>query len=162
EGYSQECGVVLCFTLGSELERYADQRGELALVRAPAQTQVFLEEELTTASHVDEGTTLARELAVGGRTVPGILQPGRVAADGTASASSLRWHDVAIGPGSGVVAWVGLVDGLSAGSDGVVFEVRADGQPVASMPVAPGAPLKALQADLRPFAGRKIELELRV
>ena len=58
------------------------------------------------------------------------------------------------------MTWLGLADGVSAGSNGVVFEVRVDGELVESRVVTPETPLRVLQVDLRPFAGRSVTLEL--
>jgi hypothetical protein len=162
EGYSRESGVVLAFVVSPDLESYAGFSGDLALVRAPESTQVFLEEELHVASRRDAGTELARGRTVGGRPLAGILQPPLSADGGSSRRSVLSWSDVALGPGSGLVAWVGLADDAGEGSDGVVFEVRVDGEPVRAETVLPGRPWKVLEVDLRRFAGRTVELELGV
>ncbi len=162
EGYSRDSGVALAFTLSSDLERYAGYRGDFARVRAPAQSEVYLEEELQHASARTSGVQLAPGRTVLGRPLDGILVPPQRADDGRLAAGRVSWNEVALGPGSGLVTWVGLADGASAGSDGVVFELRIDGELVHSQPVLPGAAWKVAQVDLRRFAGRSVTLELAV
>lgn len=167
EGYSQDSGVVLAFTLSAERESYRAHPGDLALVRAPERVEVFLEDELHNASRREGGIGLIREGLVGGQRLPGILQPPRSAPEAKAPApSALSWSGVKLGPGSGFVAWVGLADGSWERSDGVTFQLLVDGELVKARVLGPeerNAPRwRPFQVDLRPFAGREVELELRV
>ena len=162
EGYSRDCGVVLAFVLAPDLERYADFRGDFAEVRAPAQREIYLGEELQHASALSPGVALVAGRTVLGRPLDAILAPPRTPPAGGARPSRVSWSHVALGPGSGLLAWVGLEDEASVGSDGVVFEVRVDGELVHGQSVQPGVAWKVLQIDLRRFAGRSVELELAV
>jgi hypothetical protein len=162
EGYSRESGVALAFVLSSDLESYAGFRGDLVLVRAGERREVFLEDELAHASVRTRGVALTRERGVLGRRLPGILLPPVEGPDGAAAPGRLAWRDVELDAGSGLLTWVGLADGESAGSDGVVLEVLVDGEPVrAGEIVTSGTPWRVQQLDLRSFAGRRVELELR-
>ncbi len=166
EGYSEDSGVVLAFSLGSGREELPP--ADFVSPRADGEVRVFLEGELQHASRRDPGIALARDLVVAGRSLNGILQPPRPPRpdEGHASASSLAWSDVPLRQGAGFVAWVGVADAAWERSDGVVFELRVDGELVLARAVGPdesdGAHGRAFQADLRPFAGRTVELELRV
>lgn len=162
EGYSRDSGVALAFVLAPDFERYAGFRGDFVEVRAGAQSEIFLDQELVHASSRSEGIALAPGGTVLGRPLDGIAMPPRQTAEGEALPARVSWSGVALGPGSGLLAWVGLADEANAGSDGVVFEVRIDGELVHAQPVVPGTPWKVLQIDLRRFAGRSVELELAV
>lgn len=162
EAYSRDSGVALAFTLAPDLERYADFRGDFAEVRAPERREIYLEEELQHAHLRSSGVEPALGRRVLGRPLEGILLAPRRAGDGGLEPARLSWSDVTLGPGSGLVTWIGLADGAAAGSDGVRFEVRVDGQNVYEQLVLPGAPWRVVLVDLRPFAGRSVELELRV
>lgn len=162
EAYSRDSGVALAFTLAPDLERYTDFHGDFALVRAPARSEIYLEEELQHAHVRSPGVELVHGRTVLGRPLDGILVAPRRAADGSLAPARLSWSDVTLGPGSGLVTWIGLADGAAAGSDGARFEVRVDGQSVYAQDVLLGAPWRVVQVDLRPFAGRSVELELRV
>lgn len=167
EGYSRDSGVVLAFVLAPDLESYAGFRGDLALVRAAGEErEVFLEEELQHASVRTAGVALVRERRVRGRPMAGILVPppentGKSAGSVT-ERGRLAWQGIELDPGSGLLVWPGLVDGASEGSNGVVLEVRVDGELVRAATVLPGELPRAQQFDLRRFAGRRVELELSV
>jgi hypothetical protein len=162
EGYSTESGVALAFVLGTDLERYADFRGDFVRVRAGERREVELAEELASAHARSDGATLARERAVQGQPLAGLLVPPTLAADGTAQPGRVVWDGVELGTGSCVFAFLGLADGAAPDSDGVVFEVLADGELVDRQVVLPGARWKPKLFDLRRFAGRKVTLELVV
>lgn len=163
EGYSQDCGVALAWVLGRDRSgELADLPPERAWFRAPARSEVELAHELAHAARRTSGVAVARERFVGSRRLDGILVPPVAEADGSASSGRLLWRDVRIGPDAGLVSWPGLADGGAADSDGVTFEVRVDGQPLAHRAVRPGATPRPWLVDLRPFAGRTIELELAV
>ena len=156
EAYSRDSGVVLAFSIAYDLERYAGQRGEFVEVHASGPVEVFLEEELPNAARCGEEVECTSDHTVGGRRMRSILQRP------TAGASRVAWDGVRLGDGSGLRAMVGLADGVRAGSDGVVFEVRVDGELVHAQRAEPEGPWRLLQVDLRPFAGRSVELELAV
>jgi hypothetical protein len=174
EGYSRDSGVVLAYTLAREPELAPDRRGELVLVPAPVEAQVFLEDELQHAGRRDAGIALRPDATVGGRRIGAILQPPLPASAGTpAGPSSLAWEGVALGPGSGFLAWVGLADDVADGEAegggesgeraGVAFQLLLDGAPVKTLEVPAGERRwRLFQVDLRTFAGRTVELELRV
>ncbi len=166
EAHSRDSGVALAFVLAPDLERYRDFEGDFARVAARAQSEIFLEEELAHASLRTDGVALAPHRTVLGRPLDAIALPPRTTGGGAAQAARLAWSGVALGPGSGLIAWLGLDDqaGAEAGakSDGVVFEVRVDGELVHGQPVLPGSPWKVVQIDLRRFAGRSVVLELSV
>jgi hypothetical protein len=156
EGYSRDSGVVLAFLLAQDPAEYDGFQGDRVHVRAGRERLVELAHELRHAEHTG-GAEVARERTVQGRSLPGLAlpAPGRIA-----------WRDVELGPGSGLLVWVGLDDAASAGADGARLEVRIDGESVASHVALPGAPWRVLQVDLRPFAGgadaagRRVTLEL--
>ena len=162
EGYSRDSGVVLSFVLSGEHERYEDFRGDYVETSAPSQSEVFLEEELSCADEREETTALVRDRTVAGVPLAAILQPPGEAAAGAPRKSALVWRDVPIGPGAGFLSWVGLADGESEGSDGVAFELRVEGELLLSLPAQPGARWRAFQVDLRPYAGRAVDIELGV
>lgn len=163
ESYSRDSGVALSYVLGHARELPAHFAGDFAEVRAPEEVEVFLEEELDYADERSPGCALVRDRRVLGRTLAGILQPPVVEAgvEG-ATASRLLWHDVAVGAGSGFLAWVGLADGAGDDSDGVVFELWVNGERVLAQPIQPRTAWTIFLADLRPFAGRTVDLEMRV
>lgn len=164
EGYSRDSGVVLAFLLGPEIERYRDFRGDLVRVRAGRETQIELAPELRHAEHT-AGAALAHDRTVQGRRMSGLVLPALAGDDGAAAPGRIAWRDVELGPGSGLLVWVGLDDAASAGSDGARLDVRVDGATVASQMVLPGAPWRVLQVDLRvpeEAARRRVTLELVV
>jgi hypothetical protein len=163
EGYSADSGVVLAFSVAHDLERHVGRPGEYVEVRATGEVEVFLEEELVNAARRDPGIERSVWNTIGGRPMRAILQPPLAsAAAGRSEPSRLAWKDVALGDGSGLLALIGLADGASAGSDGATFEVRIDGELVHAQRALPDRPWRLLQVDLRPFAGRTVELELAV
>jgi len=153
EGTSRETGVVLAFTLDAARTLPPGFVGDFVELRAPGGVRVPLELELAHAGLFCQAERTLSE-TVGGRPFPAILQQS-----GPAGAR-LVWEDVALGTGSGFMAWVGLADGRSQASDGVEFELRLDGEVLGRARVLPGMPWKLFQVDLRPFAGRKARLEL--
>jgi hypothetical protein len=161
EGYSRDSGVALAFVVGADLDSYAGFRGDFALVRAGAREEVSLEDELEHASSRSAGVALAPAGIVQGQRMAGIRVPP-AEAEGATRAGRIGWSGVEIGPGSWLVAWLGLEDVASAGSDGVACEVRVDGEVLERRLVQPGARWKVLEVDLRAFAGRRVELELAV
>jgi hypothetical protein len=166
ESYSRDSGVALSYVLGAARELPPVIDGDFAEVRAPEEVEVFLEEELDYADERSPGCAVVRDRRVLGRTLAGILQPpvveaGADAASG-ATASRILWRGVSLGAGSGFLAWVGLADGAGDESDGVVFELWVAGERVLAQPVQPRTPWTIFLADLRPFAGRTVDLELRV
>lgn len=160
EGYSRESGVALAFVLAPELESYADFHGDFARVRAGERSEVDLEDELEHAALRTSGIQRARPAIVHGQPMTGIRLPP----DRTGGTGRLVWSGVALGPGSGLVTWLGLEDGASADSDGVAVEVRVDGELVkpGRRLVQPGARWRRLAIDLGAYAGRRVELELDV
>jgi len=160
EGYSRTEGVALSFVLGEEREAYADFRCERVFVPGGGRSELSLEDELARATRT-EGVELARERTVLGRPLAGLLVEPRTDADGHAQRARVAWRDVPLGAGAGILAWVGLADGAEEG-DGALCEVRVDGQVIQSLRVLPGAPWKVLLADLQPYAGRRVALELAV
>lgn len=166
ESYSRASGVALAFVVGPELESYADFQGDFADARAGARDEVDLEEELRHASLLTSRVELARAGTVQGQRMASILvppapeqSPGQVH---DAGRGRLVWSGVELGADSWLVAWLGLQDGASEGSDGVAFEVRVDGEVVQRKSVPPGGRWRPWQVDLRAFAGRRVELELAV
>jgi hypothetical protein len=161
EGYSRDSGVALAFVLSPELESYADFRGDFARMRAGERDEVDLEAELEHATLRTGGIQRARPARVQGQPMTGIRLPpdGRSGARGR-----LAWSGVPLGAESWLIAWLGLEDGASAGSDGVALEVRVDGELVARgrRVVQPGVRWRRLEIDLAAFAGRRVELELDV
>lgn len=158
EGYSRDSGVALAFVLGGERALPADFQGDRVMVRAPERRVVTLAQELASASARTPGVVPAVNRTVLGRRIDGLcLAP---VADG--EPACLEWRDVELHEGSAVSAWLGLADDASAGSDGATCAVRVDGALVARQALVPGAPWKHLLADLRPFAGRRVTLELVV
>ena len=162
EGYSQDSGVALAFVLGTDLERYADFHGEFALERAGARREVEQADELARARVRTDGATLARDRTVQGQPLAGLLVPPVVANGGAPQPGRIAWDGVELGPGSCVFAMLGLADGAEPGSDGVVFEVYADGELVDRQVVLPETRWKPKLFDLRRYAGRKVTLELVV
>ena len=156
EAYSRDSGVVLAFSIAYDLERYAGRRGEFVEVNAGDAVEVFLEEELANAARCDQEIECTIEHTVGGRPMRSILQRP------AAGASRVAWKGVRLGDGSGLRAMVGLADGVRAGSDGVTFEVRVDGELVHAQRAEPDGTWRLLQVDLRRFAGRSVDLELAV
>jgi hypothetical protein len=153
EGTSASTGVVLAFTLAAERTLPPGFVGDFVELAPSGGVEVALERELADAEVAGHAETRA-EGRVGGRAFPVLLQqPG-------AEGARVTWRNVTVGEGSGFLAWVGLADERSSGSDGVDFELRLDGELVRSAPVAPGAPWKPFQVDLRPWAGRTLTLEL--
>lgn len=164
EGYSRDCGVALAWVLGAQGRpgEVHELPPERAWFHAPARSEVELAGELQHAALRTSGVAVARERFVGSRRLEGILVPPLAEADGGASPGRLVWRDVPIGPDAGLVTWPGVADDGAAGSEGVTFVVRVDGQPLARRAVRPGQALRPWLVDLRPFAGRTIELELAV
>ena len=160
ESYSRDSGVALAFVLAPELESYADFAGDLALVRA-GRIEIDLESELAYASRRTAGIEPVRDATVQGQHMSGILLPPDVQG-GTAGQGRLAWSGIEIGTGSWFVAWLGLQDGTSTGSDGVTFELRVDGEVAERRPVQPGARWRVLSVPLKAFAGRKVDIELAV
>jgi len=152
EGTSRETGVVLAFTLEAARSLPPGFVGDFVELRAPGGVRVPLELELAHARAFCQAERTQSE-TVGGRPFPAILQQS-----GPAGAR-LVWEDVALGSGSGFMAWVGLADGRSQGSDGVEFQLLFDGEVLGRARVQPGAPWKLFQVDLRPLAGRTGGLE---
>jgi hypothetical protein len=154
EGYSRDSGVVLAFLLAEDPAEYDGYQGDLVHVRAGRETLVELAHELRHSEHT-RGAAVAREHTVQGRSLPGLALP---------APGHITWRDVELGPGSGLLVWVGLDDAVRAGVDGARLDVRIDGESVASQAALPGAPWRVLQVDLRPFtrgaAGRRVTLEL--
>jgi len=163
EGYSVDSGVALAYVLGADVER--ERSGDAVLVRAPAQHEVFLDQELAHAALRSPGVELAPDARVGGRRLAAILQPALEPAPevgGEGAPSSILWREVHLGASSGFLCWLGLSDDAAPGSDGVRFQLRIDGELVREVAVAPGTPWRTLLVDLRPFAERTVELELRI
>jgi len=152
EGTSRETGVVLAYSLDPARTLAPDFRADFVALSAVGGVRVTLEHELVHATRT--GFAEATTGAVGGRPFPAIQQVA--GPDG----ARLAWEGVTLGPGSGFMTWVGLADERSAGSDGVEFELRLDGEVVGRARVLPGAPWKLFQVDLRPHAGRRVRLEL--
>jgi hypothetical protein len=92
---------------------------------------------------------------VGGRPLDGL-----VLAPAEDAPARLAWDDVPLDAGAGLVAWLGLADDASPGSDGVELVVRVAGERVHAETVLPGAAWRVVQVDLRRFAGQSVELEL--
>lgn len=153
EGTSASSGVVLAFTLDGERSLPAGFTPDFVELAPSGGIEVALERELAHAEVVGRAEARA-EGRVGGRAFPVILQ------EAAASGARVTWHNVTLGEGSGFLAWVGLADERSSASDGVDFELRVEGELVRSAPGLPGAPWRLFQADLRPWAGRTVTLEL--
>jgi hypothetical protein len=167
EGYSRDSGVVLAYTLARAPELAPDRPGEFVHVSAPSEAEVFLEGEIQHASRRDAGIVLHPDATVGGRRIGGIAQWLHAMPGQPVRPSSLAWQGVALGPGSGFLAWVGLADDTTDGQDvggsgRIAFELLLDGAPVKTLEIpADEHRWRLFQADLRPFAGRTVELELR-
>jgi len=157
ESYSRESGVAVSFVLGNRLELPEGFTGDFAEVHAPQEVEVFLEEELDYAAERSAGCGLVLDRTVLGRTLAAILEPPSAGNPGR-----LVWNDVRLGAGSGFLAWLGLADGAGDDSDGVVFELWVDGERVQAQPVRPRSPWTIFLVDLRAYAGRSVDLELRV
>lgn len=153
EGTSTSSGVVLAFTLASERSLPAGFTADFVELAPAGGVEVALERELAHAQIVGHAEARA-EGRVGGRAFPVLLQ------EPDAAGARITWRNVTLGAGSGFLAWVGLADEGSSGSDGVEFELRVDGALVRSAPGTPGAPWKLFQVDLRPWTGRTVTLEL--
>jgi len=119
-----------------------------------------MEDELERAMLKSGGVELERERTVLGHPLAGLLLTPSTDADGRAQRARLAW-ELTLGAGSGFLAWVGVADGAEPG-DGALCEVRVDGEVVQSQRVQPGAPWKVMLADLQPYAGRRVTLELAV
>lgn len=158
EGYSRDSGVALAFVLGEERALPAGFQADRVAVRAPAQRVVTLAPELAVASVRTRGVVVARNRTVLGRRMDGLC----LAPASEQEPARLAWSELGLHEGSTFVAWLGLADDASAGSDGAVCELRVDGMPLQRQEIRPGAPWKLMRVDLRPYAGKRVTLELVV
>ncbi|HEX6882633.1 MAG TPA: hypothetical protein VF530_04575 [Planctomycetota bacterium] len=163
EGYGTDTGVALGYVLGPDLAQLETRAPDLVHARAGRQVEVELCDELVHAARRTPGAVLAREARVRGQPAASLLVPPERRDDGTQAPGRIEWHDVAVGPGSGVFALLGLDDRSAPGSDGVVFQVWFDGEEApGARVVAPGGRWRPGLFDLRPFAGRRGTLALVV
>lgn len=161
EGHSLDSGVALALVLAADPRGQGDPSADRVWFRGHERREVFLEEELSYASRRTSGVARARDVRIGDRPFDGILVPPVRNAAEEPAVGRLTWSRVQLSEGAGLVAWPGIADS-SANRTWADFEVRVDGQSVERRRVEPGRIARPMEVDLRPFAGRVVELELVV
>jgi hypothetical protein len=150
EAWSPDSGVAAAFVLGPDLAAHARRSGDAVVVQDPREAVDFLVDELPWAEAGAASVAERAEVTVAGRTMPALRQRAN---------TTLAWSDVAIGAGSGFLAWLGVEEGASGPLE---FQLRVEGELLVRRVVAPGAPWRTELVDLRAYQGRRARIELAV
>ena len=167
EALSRTDGVLTTFALDADLDRYDGFRGESLLVGQGEAPVLRLGEQLVAAHRKSSQILFRRGFEVGGVTGAALsmILPRQPRPDGSTQAY-IRWLAVPIPAGATFVTALGLPERRGAGSSGARFSLWIDGEPVHEASVGgDGAPTGAwvpFEVDLRAWAEREVELELRV
>ncbi len=164
ESYSRTQGAALAFTLGGDRNLYGKGfRPDWLAESPPREASFALRDELVVASWSPKTTWLLGEVALGDTSFPALhAQPPANGSDETAKENRVRWPAVTLGAAPVFQAGVALREEARNHSDGVTFGLEVNGQPVASLPVTSFGQWHSLEADLSPFAGRTVDIEMVV
>jgi len=163
EGYSRDQGMLVAFTIDSDLSRYESFEGE-TMYESTGFRRTQLNMELDEVSD-RQNTTLQSRSTLGGETRDAIyapvgLKPGR-------QFSRVVWEEVPLGDAPVFRCAIGLLEGAWKESNGVVYSVLVNDElvaerplGVAGMPETPG--WIPWEVDLGAFAGLDVRFELHV
>lgn len=160
ESFSRDTGAVVAFTVERDTSVYDGYRGETLFSRLDTEVEIHLYRHLDSAAAASPRVDLRVAYQVGRVFGPSIYAP--VPAKGP---GFVRWQDVALGRDPVFTCGIGLRDGAWTDSDGAIFSLLIDGEPVHTETLSadpPPASWVPWRVDLARWAGRTVEVELRV
>jgi len=159
ESFSRDTGAVVAFTLERDTSVYDGYRGETNLSRIDTEVTIHLDR------HLDAAATSPRVALRQAYQVGRVFGPSIYAPIPPAGPSFVRWKGVDLGRDAVFTCSIGLRDGAWTDSDGAIFSLSIDGEVVHTQTLsADPAPTTWIpwRVDLARWAGRSVELELRV
>ena len=165
EGYSRNRNITLARSVTVRDWTESTRPGEFVALEDHQEVVVDLMAELEQAQR--QGNAWVRPGAKLGEATFNTIKaiPPYLAAENRYEDNRLHWPDIRLGRGARFECQVGLETWVADRSDGVIFQVLLDGQVVVRQeyPTEGGGwTWVPIELSLEPFAGRTVDLELRV